>query len=163
MLSLVYMHTRLSTSVLYFEHVLWNEISSRTTGNVGPVLGLGLDTPSQAAHMQPHLFQIDKYLLNRWANSWCMMNSFWKLTFCFRFVFLHILSKQFGCMFKKNWMIIVVSTHHPRHWPQGVPALLYNLPQSSSLPICHFPLCREWQEGPVASTTPFLNLLPSFS
>ena len=53
--------------------------------------------------------------------------------------------------------------HHPRHWPQGVPALLYNLPQSSSLPICHFPLCREWQEGPGASTTPFLNLLPSFS
>ena len=101
LLSLVCMHTRLSTSVLYFEHVLWNEISSRTTGNVGPVLGLGLDTPSQAAHMQPHLFQIDKYLLNRWANSWCMMNSFWKLSFCFRFVFLHILSKlQFGCMFK---------------------------------------------------------------
>ena len=56
-------------------------------------------------------------------------------------------------------MIIVVSMHHPRHWPQGVPALLYNLPQSSSLPICHFPLCREWQEGPGASTTPFLNLL----
>ena len=56
-------------------------------------------------------------------------------------------------------MIIVVSTHHPRHWPQGVPALLYNLPQSSSLPICHFPLCREWQEGPGASPTPFLNLL----
>ena len=56
-------------------------------------------------------------------------------------------------------MIIVVSMHHPRHWPQGVPALLYNLPQSSSLPICHFPLCREWQEGPGASPTPFLNLL----
>ena len=77
----------------------------------------------------------------------------------------HFVSGLFSCISSpssnlvvcsKIWMIIVVSMHHPRHWPQGVPALLYNLPQSSSLPICHFPLCREWQGLP-GWPTPLLN------
>ena len=46
--------------------------------------------------------------------------------------------------------------HHLWQWLEGVPGLLYNLPQSSSLPICHFPLCREWQGLP-GWPTPLLN------
>ena len=46
--------------------------------------------------------------------------------------------------------------HHLWQWLEGVPGLLYNLPQSSSLPICHFPLCREWQGLP-GWPAPLLN------